>query len=317
MSDPAIPGVLFSLANKAALADRRWWDAATPIWVSAERQGLKSAAMYWPGSEVDIQGVRPTDWRVFDGNLPGDSRVDQVLDWLDRPLATRPDLITLHFNAVDRAGHRQGPQGAETNAAIASVDKSIGRLIDGLKTRGLLTKTNLLIISDHGMAPISAQRVVVMDEMVDLSSVELLGRIGPLIGFTPRAGKEAEVRQRLSTRREHVQCWPKEELPKRFDYGHNPRVPPFVCMADTEWSLATREALARNPPSGGNHGFDPVDDQMAALFIARGPAFQAGSQLQSFANLDVYPLLAHLINIKPEPHQGRLDTFMPVLVAKP
>ena len=78
------------------------------------------------------------DWLTYDHNFPAEARVDHVLEWLDRPLATRPDFVTLYFEAVDSAGHRFGPDAAETTAAVASIDQAIGRLIDGLTTRGLL-----------------------------------------------------------------------------------------------------------------------------------------------------------------------------------
>jgi predicted AlkP superfamily pyrophosphatase or phosphodiesterase len=314
MADPQIPDVLFSLGNRAALMDRRWWDSATPIWVSVEQQGLKAATLFWPGSEADIQGVRPSDWRVYDAKLPPEARVDEVLGWLDRPRATRPDFITLYFEAVDSAGHRSGPQGEATTQAMAQIDQAVGRLVEGLKARALLDQTNLLIVSDHGMAPISAERVVLLDDIFDTASVERFSAYGPLLGFTPLPGREAELREKLSRPQQHLQCWPREQLPRRFDYGQNRRVPPFVCLADIEWSLATRESLARNPPAGGAHGFDPADPQMAALFMAHGPAFQGGTRLtDGFSNLDVYPLLARLLGIRPQPNQGRTDTFDKVL----
>ncbi|MEI8326005.1 MAG: ectonucleotide pyrophosphatase/phosphodiesterase [Betaproteobacteria bacterium] len=315
MTDASIPDVLFSLGNRAALADRRWWDGATPIWVSAEQQGLRSATMFWPGSETDIQGVRPSDWRVYDANFAPDKRVDEVLAWIDRPVQTRPDLMTLYFDAVDGAGHRFGPDGAQTTAAVAMIDRALGRLIDGLNARGVLAHTNLLVLADHGMAALSRERVVLIDEMLDPATVERFAAYGPLVGFTPRPGKEAEVRKKLAVPIEHAQCWPKEAMPERFDYGHHARVPPFICLAEIEWSFATRESLLRNPPGGGAHGFDPADPQMAALFIATGPAFQPGVQLASFPNVDVYPLLARLLGIRPQPNQGRIETFAPVLAA--
>ena len=317
MTDDKIPDVLFTLSNRAALADRRWWDGATPLWVSAERQGLKTATMFWPGSETDIQGVRPRDWLVYDHNFPADARVEQVLQWLDRRPSTRPDFVTLYFEAVDSAGHRYGPDAAETTAAVASIDQAIGRLIDGLNTRGLLPQTNLVIVSDHGMASMSRERVVLLDEMLDIASVQRFLPYGPLQGFTPLPGQEAEVKASLAQPHEHVQCWPKGDMPARFDYGQNARVPPFICLAEIEWSLATRESLQRNPPGGGSHGYDPQDPRMAALFIASGPAFAHGVQLGSFANVDVYPLLARLLGVTPQSNQGRLETFTPVLSVRP
>src|SRR5450830_2101935 len=62
MDDPQIPDQHFSLGNHAAVVDRRWWDQAEPIWVTAEKHGVHAATMFWPGTESDIQGVRPTEW---------------------------------------------------------------------------------------------------------------------------------------------------------------------------------------------------------------------------------------------------------------
>jgi predicted AlkP superfamily pyrophosphatase or phosphodiesterase len=258
--------------------------------------------------------MRPSDWRQYDGNITMEARVDQVLNWLDRPIATRPAFITLYFDAVDTAGHNYGPEAKETLAAIASVDAAVKRLVDGLKARGHLAATNLVIVADHGMVATSSKRVVWVEDMVDSSIVEPLPNGGPLLGFTPLPGKEAEATRALLTPRPHVQCWRKAELPARFDYGHNPRVPPIICLAETGWWLSTRTAFERKPPSGGAHGYDPDNPQMAALFIAHGPAFRAGERLDPFSTMDIYPLLAQLLGITPQANQGNLATFASILL---
>ncbi|MDB5420237.1 MAG: phosphodiesterase, partial [Brevundimonas sp.] len=113
MVDPTIPGVEFRLGNAAAVTDRRWWDDGEPIWVTAENAGLTSAAMFWPGSEADVRGVRPSLYAVFDQAMPGDARVNRLLSWLDLPAEgakgqRRPDIATLYFDVVDTAGHNRG-----------------------------------------------------------------------------------------------------------------------------------------------------------------------------------------------------------------
>ncbi len=317
MSDSTIPGVLFSLSNRAAVADARWWEDATPLWVSAERQGIPSATMFWPGSEAAIHGVRPADWRVYDYNFPAEARVDAVLAWLDRPVASRPKFITLYFEAVDSAGHKNGPDGADTNVAIANVDAAIGKLVDGLKARGQMATTNFVIVADHGMAAISPERTILIDELVDTTRVERFATYGQMVGFTPLPGQEADVTRHLTAPRPHVQCWPKADVPARFDHSQHRRVPAVVCLADTGWTLITRENLARNPPRGGAHGYDPAAPEMAALFLAHGPAFKAGTLLPGFVNVDVYPLLAKLAGVRPQPNQGTLATFAKVLTQAP
>ncbi len=313
MTDATIPGVTFSPGNRLAVQDRRWWDAATPLWVSAERQGIRSATMNWPGSEAPVQGMRPSDWREYDGNFPGAARVDTVLDWLDRPTVSRPAFITLYLDDIDTAGHRFGPDSAQNAAAIQLVDKAIGRLVDGLAARGKLRDTNLVIVSDHGMAATAKERVVWLDDIIDTATVAPFGNGGPFLGIQPLPGNEADVAKALQSPHAHLQCWTKENMPVRFDYGRHPRVPPVICMAETGWWISTRALAARNPPSGGAHGFDPEDPLMSALFMAHGPSFKRGQALERAETVDVYPLLATLIGVKPLSNQGNLAAFERVL----
>src|SRR6202020_1663630 len=102
--DPKLPGV-FKMASK----EEAWWDQGTPIWVSAERQGVPTATMFWPGSDTVIHGVRPEHWELFNVAVSGDERVDKLLSWLDLPPAERPRFLTLYFNQVDTNGHIFGP----------------------------------------------------------------------------------------------------------------------------------------------------------------------------------------------------------------
>jgi predicted AlkP superfamily pyrophosphatase or phosphodiesterase len=150
MLDAAIPGVTFKMDDRAAVSDRRWWSQATPLWVTAERAGIRTAPMFWPGSEAEIMGVRPSHWAPFNMAIPPDARTDQILAWLDEPPATRVRFATLYFDDVDTAGHHFGPVSPELNAAAAKVDAAVARLVAGLKARGI--EANLVIVADHGMA---------------------------------------------------------------------------------------------------------------------------------------------------------------------
>ncbi len=298
MIDPEIPDVAFSLSNKAAVRDARWWNDGTPIWVSAERAGIRSATMFWPGSEAAIQGVRPSRWLPFKQSMPATARTDQVLAWLDEPAATRPRLITLYFDEVDTAGHYHGPDSTQVAEAAGRTDAAIGRLTAGLKARGL--KANLVIASDHGMAAVASDRVIYIE---DLASADL-GKplaLGAFMTYYPAPGREAEAEAALLAQRPHVTCWRKGEIPARYHFGAHRRVAPIFCLPETGWVITTR---AKRPPKGGNHGFDPYSPEMAAIFIGHGPAFARGRATPLTDNVDVYPLLARLLGLAPEPNDG-------------
>jgi ectonucleotide pyrophosphatase/phosphodiesterase family protein 5 len=305
--DAHIPGV-FHMSSK----DEAWWDEATPIWVSAERQGVATATEFWPGSEVAIHGVRPGRWEPYSFMKSGDQRVDTLLGWLSEPPATRPQFATLYFDLVDTAGHLHGPDSPEVNRAIAATDASIGRLVGGLKARGL--RPNLIIVADHGMAFVSPERTVVLDDIADMSAVHVVFTDAVSGIDIPPTKAGADARAELLAPHDHLTCWNKADVPARFHYGANPRVPDVVCAAEVGWLVETRDSLRkRHLPLLGEHGYDNFAPQMGALFIAEGPAFRSGVTIAPFENVDVYPLMIDLLGIHGEPNDGRLSDLRNIL----
>ena len=285
-----------------------WWDQAEPIWVTVEKAGLTSATMFWPGSESVIRGERPTYFRPFDQSVPGAARVDQLLDWLDS--SPRPDFATLYFDIVDTAGHRHGPDAPETDAASASADASIARLIAGLEARGLRRDTVLVIVSDHGMAATSPERVIYVDDLVPADALGFT-YTGAAAFFDPAPGREAEVEAALVKRHPHGECWRKADIPARLSLGANPRVPAIACAADVGWLFATRARPVTR--TGGAHGYDPAASEMAALFIAHGPGIARGVTLGDLDSVDVHPLLGRLLGIPVPPGDGRAADTLPAM----
>src|SRR5690606_36310569 len=87
MTDPDIPG-RFSLSNREVLADPRWW-GGEPVWNTAERQGLVTSALFWPGFETLIGGRQATYWMPYDESMPNDVHVAKRLEWLAPPEGKR------------------------------------------------------------------------------------------------------------------------------------------------------------------------------------------------------------------------------------
>ncbi|OWK28157.1 ectonucleotide pyrophosphatase/phosphodiesterase [Sphingomonas mucosissima] len=318
MEDPARPGEVFTMATD----DPFWWNAAPPIWVTAEQAGIRTASMFWPGSTVAwggtrgaewpnllTGGVRPSDWQAFSQQMPGENRVRQVIDWMRRPAGIRPRFVTTYFDVVDTEGHRGGPDAAGVQTAVAEVDRQIGALMMGLAELG--QPANLIIVSDHGMAATSSERVVALDRVVPPTDARIV-ESGPYATFSPLPGREAAVASALLKQHPHMECWRKESIPARFHYGRNVRIPAFLCLAEPGWELmktAPAQAFAR-----GNHGFDPLHPSMRALFIGNGPSFARGRRLPVFDNVAVAPLLRTLLGLPGDPTLDGTDAvFRPVL----
>lgn len=299
----------FRIGNAEAVGDGRWW-GGEPVWVAAERAGMATATLFWPGSEAAIGGVRPTRWMPYDGDMPAAERVDIVLGWLSEPVTSRPRFATLYFGAVDHAGHDHGPDSVQAHTAVRAADAAIGRLLDGLAARGLEDEVNLVVVSDHGMATVPAGQTLVIESMVDPADATLV-TAGQSLGFVPVPGREAQAEAQLLGRHAHYACWRKGELPERWHYGSHPRVPAIVCQTDEGWNAAPREwgRQGKALRDHGSHGFDPALPSMRAIFLARGPAFREGARVPAFDNVDVYPLLMQLLGLPPKANDGDRDAM--------
>jgi len=303
----------FTIKTSASVSGK-WWDGAEPIWVTADKQGLHTGTMFWPGSDMEIRGHRPDHYLVFDGKINAEHRVDQVLAWLDLPADQRPRFLTLYFDQVDHQGHDYGPNSPEVNEALRATDAALGRFVEQLKKRNLYKSANLVIVSDHGMAEVDTARTVLLDNLVDLGHIDLVTS-GIVVGINPKAGFEAETAKALLGKHEHVECWRKGELPPRLHYGTHARIPAIVCLPDSGWLVETREFHSRpnHKVHGGEHGYDNGAPDMRALFVAHGPAFKQGVTVPEFDNIDVYPLLTDLLGIKPQPNDGNPATAREML----
>jgi predicted AlkP superfamily pyrophosphatase or phosphodiesterase len=314
MVDPA-SGRQFVYKEPDTIADPAWW-GGEPLWVSVEKQGRHAATMFWPGSDVAIEGVRPSLWLHFDKTMTSNQRVDQLLGWTDLAGSARPSFYTLYLEQVDHAGHDYGPDSPEVNAAMRDVDAALARLVAGLQARGVFAQTNIVIVSDHGMTATAPERQIYLDDLVNVDNAGIVTG-GILAGMNPKPAEADAIAHVILAPHAHMHCWRKSEVPARLHYGTHPRIPALLCLADDGWIITTHDdAAKRTHFSLGEHGYDNDDPQMRALFVAHGPAFRAGLRIAEFDNVDVYPLLAHLLEITPEQNDGRFGDVREMLRSK-
>jgi hypothetical protein len=143
----------------------------------------------------------------------------------------------------------------------------------------------------------------------------------------------------LLTRVGHAKVFLKEDLPERWHLKNSELVSPVVAVADLGWTMKLETVKSRelaavdvprmngirgpveppsdsgryggrirqlppNHPHKGDHGFDNVEPDMQALFVAAGPAFRKGRRLLGVRAVDLYPLLCHMFGADPAPNNG-------------
>jgi alkaline phosphatase D len=290
----------FSYTDPNSSRDGSWY-GGTPLWVLAEKQGMRAASFFWPGSEAEIQGKRPSYYLKFDDKFPDEKRVQQVIEWLRLPSNQRPHFITLYYSNTDHAGHTYGPDAPETGQAVRHVDEMIGKLVDGIAETGL--PVDLIVLADHGMEAVQGG-LITLDNWADLSQCETAGSL-----IYPKSEADAEkVYESLLGVSDAFKVYRRANVPAYLHFSSNPRegdpvvVPtgPYLIVARTPASDGQPRALPR-----GQHGYDPrTMPSMKAIFYATGPDIRSGVTVAPFESANVYPFIAQILGLRTDKADG-------------
>jgi alkaline phosphatase D len=286
------------------------WYGGTPLWSLAEKQGMRSACFFWPGSEAKIAGERPSYYLHYDDHFPDEQRISQVIAWLKLPPEQRPHFITLYYPNVDHAGHEYGPDSPQTAEAVRHVDALMGTLEADLKALAL--PIDLIIVSDHGMAKIQGSWI----DLDKFASLDGLITVGSNL-YAPNEAAANHVYQKLKAADASFMVYRRENVPAELHFNSNPREGDPIIVARGPYAIRAhvpppdREDRA---PAVGNHGFDPtMMPEMKAVFYAEGPDIRAGLKLKPFENVNVYPLIVKLLGLDSPSVDGSFGVLSGVL----
>ena len=303
----------YSIGNREQVENPAWY-LGEPIWNTVEKNGLKAGTMFWVGSEAPVQDMRPTHWKKYDGNMPDSARIDTVVKWLTSGDDKEVDFGTLYFSFVDSKGHRYGTESEEVIEAIQYADDLMGYLATRMKDEGLFGDTNVIILSDHGMTDLSKDRLVFVDDLIDMEEVDIIAT-SPVVMMNVKGDNVEEIYSALKENEDHYSVYTRENLPERFHLKNNDRVPEITMIADLGHTISTHQYVDSRSdyPSGGTHGFDNQEKEMHALFVAFGPDFKKGYSMDTFENIHIYELMTHLMGIPSAGTGGDLNEVKEML----
>jgi predicted AlkP superfamily pyrophosphatase or phosphodiesterase len=300
----------YSYTNPQTNADGSWY-GGTPLWSLAEQQGMRTACFFWPGSEAEIAGQRPSFYLHFDNSVPDPSRIEQVIAWLKLPPEQRPHFITLYYSQVDHAGHEFGPDSPQTAAAVKQVDTLMGTLEKDLNALHL--PIDLIIVSDHGMEKIQGGWI----DLDKFTSLEGFSTVGSFL-YAPDEQAATVAYNKLKAADASFMVYRRANVPAELHYSTNPREGDPVIVARGPYAIraqgpgSDREDRA---PEVGNHGFDPfMMPNMKAVFFAEGPDIRHGVALKPFENVNVYPLIVKILGLTSPPVDGSLNVLGGILI---
>ncbi|MCH7402448.1 alkaline phosphatase family protein [Belliella kenyensis] len=312
---------VYSIRNRNIVEDGYWY-GGKPLWVLAEEHGLKAASFFFVGSEADVQGVRPSYYRNYDASVSNLTRVTQALTWLELPEEERPRLITLYFSDIDDVGHAYGPNNDEQlKRRIEKLDHELGVLFEGVKSLDL--EVNLFVVSDHGMVDVPKENLINLDHLTKDIDARVVNN-GALAHLYLNNPLELEdVFLKLSDSSEPFQVVKvKDKRYYKNITSYADRLGDLLIMPDLGFYLATTPDMVKyQQKSGtlktevfGEHGFSPAYKEMHAIFYAAGESIKEGLTIDSFQNIHVYPLIAHLLGLPiPEGIDGDLKVLKKIL----
>jgi alkaline phosphatase D len=238
--------------------------------------------------------------------------MDSVLAWLQLPEEQRPQLIMWYMDEPDHSGHRHGPFSRHTDSVIMYQDSLLGVYLNRIAALPIADQINLIITSDHGMQASNPDSTEYLEDYIKEDWIAEIEGYNPNFNILAAEGCLDSLYSSLS-KGKHFKVWKTGQLPARLNYGTNARCLDLVVCADSAWRIEGRRQEGRRP-SYGDHGYDNRNTDMHAIFYAIGPVFKKGHLHPTFNNVDLYPLMAHILELTPAAVDGKIENVKEMLV---
>ncbi|CAF1455374.1 unnamed protein product [Adineta ricciae] len=294
----------------------QWSDPSIePIWITATKQNVKSAVLFWPACHNQFNGVRPLIYTsIYSDAVPYREKIDSAIRYF-RELPIQ--LVMLYHFEPDKQGHTYGPDSPEVRDTLFRLDNDTKYLLDRVKEE-LNDDLNIIILSDHGMTNVTKVVRPIFEKYLDRSAVESTILSGALFNVMPRRGRTEEVLANLSNI-PNVTVYKRDEMPERFHYSKpKHRLGELTALPDIEGQILSEATTNSSYPNKGNHGWDNTLPSMQAIFMARGPSFSKSVQISSLNNVDIYHIVCQILKLNPNPNatagslRNLTQIFMPI-----
>lgn len=270
------------------------WISGIPLWNLVKMHGYKSAAYFWPESDARINGMTPDYYYHYSKQADYKNRLNEIHNWLKLPKSEKPLFVASYFSLVDTMGHGYGPDHEKTKEAVQFIDGLIGDFVATLKKDKI--KVNLVLVSDHGMTSVEPSKAVLLEDL-DIPEDWTIKNSGTRVSLYALGNKSLkkgvlikQLREKAKGRYDVLTKAQKLQL----NGGESPRIGDIILQAKAPIVFMGRGKHSYY----GTHGYEVTPD-MAAFFVAHGPAFKSGLTITQASNLEVYPTLSHIMGLKP------------------
>ncbi|MFH1016710.1 MAG: ectonucleotide pyrophosphatase/phosphodiesterase [Pseudomonadota bacterium] len=273
------------------------WNECEPLWVAAERQGVRTATFDWPVSYGSWHGSRATYHpAAFELRKRNREILDDLVASLSLDREHRPRLLMTRLGAMDGTGHRYGPASPQTKRRVLGIDRELDRFRSRLARIPGLGPVTLFVVSDHGMAEVkevlSLSRAFADKKIPGIAAVE--ASIFYLYLWDPLAAREVFGRlgEIAGARIFLASDWPAV-------FGKvNPRMGDLIGVTEPPRMFRWRQGSEEEPDKGA-HGYDPALPEMKGIFIAWGAGIAKGRKIEGAEAIQMAATVSRSLNIQP------------------
>ena len=304
---------------------------AEPIWLTATRQGIRTAVLDWPLSQGESQLSENSPRAAYsnpryESELSDLERMQKLVDVyradFDKSPNTEPLRLLMGYgHAIDSAGHRSGPDAQATTNAVHATDDMLRRIvgqIDDIFKQHMHPDQGdalyVLITTDHGMAPVKTlvnlHRLMGGAEVPETVIALTSGSIANIyLSNVPAENREAvqkSILEHLKTAT-YLQAWPRADLPEKWVYADPTRTGDIVVSLAPGYDFSPRDVTEPTPAAEmqggmrGMHGYDPQQDPLMlgfAVLCKMGPT-EPGKDVRPIETPRFHPTVAKLLGIQP------------------
>lgn len=292
------------------------WMTCEPVWVAAEKAGLKSAIALWPMSWTAWKGVRASFY--FPASPKNEkeamrtsvaSRLDQIIAWLNLPDNERPRLILSWLGEIDHLGHNHGPDSEEVHQVVQKYDRLLGKFLAQVRRLPAGKTTDVLVVSDHGMA--TTKNYISLDYLtqklakaaITPTAVEHSGPLTMIyLGKSSLVARAEKLLAQIGETSGEFATYTQKTLPDNWHF-RSPRSGQIVLMA-REGNVFTQRGkgedllyIPKTDKEKGNHGYPPETPSMQAIFFGEGPDFPHTQSPTQFNTIEVAPLIKQILSL--------------------
>ncbi|TFK87336.1 Phosphodiest-domain-containing protein [Polyporus arcularius HHB13444] len=258
-----------------------WW-SGEPMWETAEKNGVRTANLMWPGPPKTSTGASSTYFVPWKDKVPLQEKFDQILAWIDMPLEKRPQFIMAYEPSLDQAGHHAGPKSKLVDKVLKQVDVFARELHDEIEARNLTDIFDIVFVSDHGMTDTSHPELIFVDDILGEGWKHIEHEDGwPAMGFRFDSEENTEKYYKVLLNASALSdgkfdVYTHATMPQRWHFVNNERIAPIYVVPRIGYALTDRIENGSGMNKGASrihlpHGYDHDYKEMHAMFVAHGP----------------------------------------------